>query len=172
MYLNGMGRGIERVTNIHHTTVMHWIRMLGMNSRMRPRRMKFQKLLTWMNCKRLWAKATKNLALDCRESLAFGHPGLGCGRPECGNVQALVVDCRAGRAFGMERDGYTVYPVFIEDDPHLLSKTYMTREGETHKASLFGTIAPQDVVLPKSIEMLSVLCVCCYLKDGTVHIPA
>jgi len=82
MYLNGMGlRGIERVTNIHHTTVMHWIRMLGMNSRMRPRRMKFQKLLTWMNCKRLWAKATKNLALDCRESLAFGHPGLGCGRP-------------------------------------------------------------------------------------------
>jgi len=26
MYLNGMGlRGIERVTNIHHTTVMHWI---------------------------------------------------------------------------------------------------------------------------------------------------
>jgi transposase-like protein len=27
MYLNGMGlRGIERVTEIHHTTVMHWIR--------------------------------------------------------------------------------------------------------------------------------------------------
>lgn len=27
MYLNGMGlRGIERVTNIHHTEVMHWIR--------------------------------------------------------------------------------------------------------------------------------------------------
>jgi hypothetical protein len=30
MYLNGMGlRGIERVTNIHHTTVMHWIREAG-----------------------------------------------------------------------------------------------------------------------------------------------
>ena len=27
MYLNGMGlRGIDRVTDIHHTTVMHWIR--------------------------------------------------------------------------------------------------------------------------------------------------
>jgi transposase-like protein len=27
MYLNGMGlRQIERVTEIHHTTVMHWIR--------------------------------------------------------------------------------------------------------------------------------------------------
>jgi len=44
-----------------------------------------------MNCKRLWAKATKNLALDCRESLAFGHPGW-LWETGCGNVQALVVD--------------------------------------------------------------------------------
>ncbi len=30
MYLNGMGlRGIERVTEIHHTTIMHWIREAG-----------------------------------------------------------------------------------------------------------------------------------------------
>ena len=30
MYLNGMGwRGIERVSDIHHTTVMHWIREAG-----------------------------------------------------------------------------------------------------------------------------------------------
>jgi len=62
----------------------------------------------------------------------------------------------------MERDGYTVYPVFIEDDSHLVSKTYMTRiEGEnTRFASLF-TIAPQDVVLLKSIEMLECSLRCC-----------
>ena len=30
MYLNGMGlRGIERVTDIHHTTIMNWIREAG-----------------------------------------------------------------------------------------------------------------------------------------------
>lgn len=30
MYLNGTGvRGIERVTDIHHTTIMHWIRAAG-----------------------------------------------------------------------------------------------------------------------------------------------
>ncbi len=30
MYLNGMGlRGIERVTQIHHTTVMRWIQAAG-----------------------------------------------------------------------------------------------------------------------------------------------
>lgn len=31
MYLNGMGlRGIERVTKIHHTTIMLWIRQAGL----------------------------------------------------------------------------------------------------------------------------------------------
>ncbi|MGC1395219.1 MAG: hypothetical protein WA828_13140 [Coleofasciculaceae cyanobacterium] len=30
MYFNGMGlRGIERVTDIHHTTVMPWMRAAG-----------------------------------------------------------------------------------------------------------------------------------------------
>lgn len=38
MYLNGMGlRGIERVTDIHHTTVMHWIRETGEQLRSGPR---------------------------------------------------------------------------------------------------------------------------------------
>jgi len=45
---------------------------------------------------------------------------------------------------------------------------------KTRVASLFGTIAPQDVVLLKSIEMLecSLRLLLHYLKDGTVHIPA
>ena len=31
MYLNGMGlRGIERVTEIHHTTIMNWIKDPGL----------------------------------------------------------------------------------------------------------------------------------------------
>ena len=30
MYLNGMGfRGIERITGIHHTTIMNWVRESG-----------------------------------------------------------------------------------------------------------------------------------------------
>ncbi len=32
MYLNGMGfRGIERVTDIHHTTVIKWVKQAGEN---------------------------------------------------------------------------------------------------------------------------------------------
>lgn len=31
LYLNGMGlRGIERVTDIHHTTILHWVREAGL----------------------------------------------------------------------------------------------------------------------------------------------
>lgn len=30
MYVNGMGfRGIERVTGIHHTTVIRWVKLVG-----------------------------------------------------------------------------------------------------------------------------------------------
>jgi transposase-like protein len=30
MYLNGMGfRGIERVTDVHHTTVIRWVKQVG-----------------------------------------------------------------------------------------------------------------------------------------------
>jgi hypothetical protein len=30
MYVNGMGfRGIERVTGVHHTTVINWVRNVG-----------------------------------------------------------------------------------------------------------------------------------------------
>jgi len=30
MYVNGMGfRGIERVTGVHHTTLIHWVRQVG-----------------------------------------------------------------------------------------------------------------------------------------------
>ena len=30
MYVNGMGfRGIERVTGVHHTTVLYWVKQVG-----------------------------------------------------------------------------------------------------------------------------------------------
>jgi transposase-like protein len=30
MYVNGMGfRGIERVTNVHHTTIISWVKQVG-----------------------------------------------------------------------------------------------------------------------------------------------
>ena len=32
MYVNGMGfRGIERVTGVHHTTVINWVKQVGLD---------------------------------------------------------------------------------------------------------------------------------------------
>jgi len=74
----------------------------------------------------------------------------------------------------MERDGYTVYPVFIEDDSHLVSKTYMTRiEGENTRLRHYLARLHRKTLCSKSIEMLECsLRLLHYLKDGTVHIPA
>src|SRR4028118_473287 len=48
MYLNGMGlRGIERVTEIHHTTVMHWIREAGHQLPMPQKPEEFQEIPGW-----------------------------------------------------------------------------------------------------------------------------
>lgn len=63
MYLNGMGlRGIERVTEIHHTTIMHWIREAGHQlqdapeSEEIPEVTDLDELQTFVGCKRnqLW----------------------------------------------------------------------------------------------------------------------
>lgn len=31
MYVNGIGRGIERVTGVHHTTVINWVKQVGLD---------------------------------------------------------------------------------------------------------------------------------------------
>jgi len=162
MYLNGMGlRGIERVTNIHHTTVMHWIRMLGMNSRMRPRRMKFQKLLTWMNCKRLWAKATKNLALTAANHWRSGILAWVVG-DRCGNVQALVVDCQVlAELLVWSAMAIRFIQCSLKTIP-ISSKTYMTRiEGENTGCVTIWHDCTARRCATKSIEMLECSLRCC-----------
>lgn len=61
MYLNGMGlRAIERVTDIHHTTVMHWIRAAGLSLPNAPEDEEIPEIPNWMNFRLLWAtNATK-----------------------------------------------------------------------------------------------------------------
>jgi transposase-like protein len=44
MYLNGMGlRGIERVTEIHHTTIINWIKEAGLNLPDVPKSLRYLK---------------------------------------------------------------------------------------------------------------------------------
>lgn len=53
MYLNAMGlRGIERVTDIHHTTIMGWVRQAGLNLKDVPEITDLDELLTFVGNKR------------------------------------------------------------------------------------------------------------------------
>ena len=65
MYVNGMGfRGIERVTGVHHTTVIYWVKLVGKDlpDAYEPESA-FLKSVNLMNWK--LARKKQNLALDC-----------------------------------------------------------------------------------------------------------
>jgi transposase-like protein len=67
MYVNGMGfGGIERVTGVHHTTVIYWVKLVGkgLPDAYEPESA-FLKLVNLTNWKRLLARKKQNLALDC-----------------------------------------------------------------------------------------------------------
>jgi len=65
MYLNGMGlRGIERVTDIHHTTVMGWVKEAGFNLPNVPETDEEPESTD------LDELQTLSLVMDCGESLA------------------------------------------------------------------------------------------------------
>ncbi len=92
MYLNGMGlRGIERVTDIHHTTVVHWIRETGHQLRDAPELEEIpevtdlDELQTFVGNKgnKVWIWTAVN----------HQQPGILAwviGDPLCRNIQALV----------------------------------------------------------------------------------
>lgn len=133
MYLNGMGlRGIERVTEIHHTTIMRWIRDAGHEIPDAPEAgeipeiTELDELQTFVGkkCNKFWIWTAVNhwqpgvLAWVVGDRSAETFKQLWC-----------VVKC--WQSFWYVTDGYKVYPGFIEADQHLVSKTYMTRvEGE------------------------------------------
>ena len=93
MYLNGMGlRGIERVTDIHHTTVMHWVREAGMKIPDAPEADELPEI-TDMDEQHtnVCNKANKIWKWMRRQSLVRGNCSLGDRRPQCRYVQTTMV---------------------------------------------------------------------------------
>ncbi len=72
-------------------------------------------------------------------------------------------------------DGWSVYPCFIAEGDHIVSKTYMTRvEGEnTRLRHYLARLHRQTLCYSKSIEMLgySIRLLIHYLKFQEVPIP-
>ena len=178
MYLNGMGlRGIERVTNIHHTTVMHWIREAGQGiadapqSDEIPEITDLDELQTFVGNKRqkIWIWTAVN-------HWDSGILAWVVGDRSAATFKLLWWIVKCWHSFWYVTDGYPVYPVFIEDDSHLVSKTYMTRvEGEnTRLRHYLARLHRKTLCYSKSVEMLkcSLRLLLHYLNDGTVHLPA
>lgn len=178
MYLNGIGLcGIERVTEIHHTTLMHWIRDVGHEVHDAPEAdeipeiTEVDELQTFVGkkCNKLWIWTAVNhwqsgvLAWVVGDRSAETFKRLWC-----------VVKC--WHSFWYVTDGYKVCPGFIEALQHLVSKTYMTRvEGEnTRLRHYLARLHRKTLCYSKSIEMLecSLRLLLHYLNYGTVPIPA
>ena len=73
-------------------------------------------------------------------------------------------------------DGWPVYPNFITEEDHIISKTYMTRvEGEnTRLRHYLARLHRKTLCYSKSVEMLghSTRLLIHYLKFGDVPVPA
>jgi IS1 family transposase len=178
MYLNGMGlRGIERVTEIHHTPVMHWIREAGHQlpdapeAEEIPEITDLDELQTFVGNKRnkLWIWTAVN-----HKQAGILAWVIGDRSAETFKFLWLIVKC--WQCFFYVTDGWKVYPRFIEEGDQIVSKTYMTRvEGEnTRLRHYLARLHRKTLCYSKSVEMLkcSLRLLLHYLKYRTVLLPA
>ena len=150
MYLNGMGlRGIERVTEIHHTTIMDWVREAGLKLPYAPEESEIpeiteiDELQTFIGCRKnkVWVWTVVNhwkpgiilWTVGDRSSSSFHSLWLiiRCWHSfwYVTRTHARSVPCSARSGASAPR--WKVYPGFINPEDHLVCKTYMTRvEGE------------------------------------------
>ena len=174
MYLNGMGfRAIERVTKVSHVTVANWVEEQGKKLsdvpelETVPEVGEVDELQTFVGSKKdkvwIWT--------------AVNHFKKG--------ILAWVIGDRSAKTFEMlwqiiywwqcyfwVSDGYKVYPKFINNEDHIVSKTYMTRvEGEnTRLRHYLARLHRKTLCYSKSVEMLkhSIRLLLHYLHNGCV----
>lgn len=177
MYLNGMGfRAIERVTGIHHTTIMNWVKEsaedLPEDEEGQPVIAELDELQTYVGRRthKVWLWTAINHYV----------PG----------ILAIEIGDRSGRTFEKlwERikiwdsrryltDGYCVYANYIDPEKHLvLPKTQLTRvEGEnTRLRHYLARLHRATLCYSKSKEMLrySVRLLMHYLRFRIIHLAS
>lgn len=178
MYLNGMGfRGIERVTGINHNTIINWVKQAGLNlpdapeSDEIPEIAELDELQTFIGSKKnkIWLWTAVNHG-------ASGILAWILGDRSAETFKQLWKIVRGWQSFWYVTDGYVIYPMFINELDHLVSKTYMTRiEGEnTRLRHYLARLHRKTLCYSKSKEMLkaSLRLLLHYLKYWTIPLPA
>ena len=191
MYLNGMGlRGIERVTEIHHTTVMHWVREAGLKLPDAPEEGEIPEITeidelqtpTHLECIQGGKRGAFRTFVGSKRNKVWiwtvvnhWQPGIllwTIGDRSHLSFQRLWSTIRCWRSFWYVTDGWKVYPNLIEPEDHLVCKTYMTRvEGEnTRLRHYLARLHRKSLCYSKSLEMLScsIRLLLHYLKFKTV----
>lgn len=178
MYVNGSGfRAIERVKGVHHTTVISWVKQVGelLPDAYAPERQpevgELDELETFVGSKKnkiwLWT------AVD---HFKAGILGWVVGDHSAQTFTPLWNLVMLWNCYFYVSDGNRVYPLFIPDEDHIVSKTYMTRvEGEnTRLRHYLARLHRKTLCYSKSVEMLehSVRLLLHYLKFWDVPVPA
>ena len=117
-------RGIERVTEIHHTTIMHWVREAGLKLPDAPEEdeipeiTEIDELQTFIGSKRnkVWIWTVVNHWQPGIILWIVGDRSRSC-------FQRLWFMLKCWHSFWYVTDGWKVYPHFIEPEDHLVSKT-------------------------------------------------
>ncbi|MEH2410988.1 IS1 family transposase [Nostoc sp.] len=177
MYVNGLGfRAIERVKKVHHTTVINWVREVGSaitytSSRSEiPEVTEVDELETFIGKKnKVW------LWTDVNHSV----PGIIAwvmGDRSAKTFKYLWLIIRCWHSYFYITDGYPVYPIFISNEDHIVSKTYMTRvEGENCRLRHYlARLHRKTFCDSKSVKILrySIQLVIHYLGYGSVALRA
>ena len=158
MYLNGMGlRAIERVTEIHHTTVINWIKEAGIKlpddpqDNEIPEITEIDELQTFVGCKKnkFWIWTVVN---HWNQGILLWTVGDRSHQ----TFEKIWQIIKCWGSFWYVTDGWKVYPMYIQPSDHLVSKTYMTRvEGEnTRLRHYLARLHRKTLCYSKSLEML------------------
>ena len=129
MYLNGMGfRAIARVIEIDHTTIINWVEEAGESLSDEPQDeeipeiTEIDELQTFVGNKnnKFWIWTVVN---HQKKGIILWN--IGDRSHESFHPIWQIIKC--WHSFFYVTDGWKVYPMYIEPEDHLVSKTYMTR---------------------------------------------
>ena len=177
MYLNGMGfRAIARVTEIDHTTIIHWVEEAGKSLSDEPQDdeipeiTEIDELQTFVGNKnnKFWIWTVVN---HQKKGIILWN----IGDRSHESFQPIWQIIKCWHSFFYVTDGWKVYPMYIEPEDHLVSKTYMTRvEGEnTRLRHYLARLHRKTLCYSKSLLLLkySLRLLLHYLRFGTLLFP-
>ncbi|MEG4128180.1 IS1 family transposase [Microcoleus sp. Pol11C1] len=178
MYVNGLGfRAIGRVKNVHHTTIINWVKQVGKllpdfyEAEITPQVGELDELETFVG-----SKKTKPWLWTAVDHFKPGILGWVLADHSAKTFEPLWEIVNKWKCHFYVTDGWKVYPKFIPDGDQIISKTYMIRvEGEnTRLRHYLARLKRKSLCYSKLNSKLlrySIQLLIHYLKFADVPVP-